>query len=263
MHALALLSLVASTALVAAQDEYASFQPLSTSFLGTLQARQQQSCASVGGKTCGAKCIRPSYTCCGSGAGACEAGYTCGLAANGIYGCCPLGKRCRGDAPDPSTTDIGVARPTTVGGGGGSGAGDVDGGGHGHGDETTATRAVESTTTRRPTPTSTPARTTAVVSDDVTISSSSTTSTSASTTRSSAVASGTSGSSVNGAGSDSNSNGSGSGSGSGNSNSNGSGSSSTTAGSGGNASQVSSAGSISVGLASLAGGFIAAIASLL
>ncbi|KAM3427439.1 hypothetical protein NHJ13734_008984 [Beauveria thailandica] len=252
MHALALLSLVASTALVAAQDEYASFQPLSTSFLGTLQARQQQSCASVGGKTCGAKCIRLSYTCCGNGAGACEAGYTCGLAANGIYGCCPLGKRCRGDAPDPSTTDIGVARPTTVG----AGAGDVGGG---DGDETTATRAVESTTTRRPTPTSTPARTTAVVSDDVTISSSSTTSRSASTTRSSAVASGTSSSSVNGAGSDSNSNGNGSGSG----NSNGSGSSSTTAGSGGNASRVSSAGNISVGLASLAGGFIAAIASLL
>ncbi|KAK8146316.1 hypothetical protein G3M48_003264 [Beauveria asiatica] len=261
MHALALLSLVASTALVAAQDEYASFQPLGTSFLGTLQARQQQSCASVGGKTCGAKCIRLSYTCCGNGAGACEAGYTCGLAANGIYGCCPLGKRCRGDAPDPSTTDIGVARPTTVGGGGGgSGGGDVDGG---DGDE--------STTTRRLTPTSTPARTTAVVSDDVTISSSSTTSRSASTTRSSAVASGTSGSSVNGAGSDSNSNsnsngsgsGSGGGSGGGNSNSNGSGSSSTTAGGGGNASQVSSAGNISVGLASLAGGFIAAIASLL
>ncbi|KAM3435224.1 hypothetical protein MY4824_004949 [Beauveria thailandica] len=259
MHALALLSLVASTALVAAQDEFASFQPLSTEFLGTLQARQQQqqSCASVGGKTCGAKCIRLSYTCCGNGAGACEAGYTCGLAANGIYGCCPLGKRCRGDAPDPSTTDIGVARPTTVG----AGAGDVGGGGDG--DETTATRAVESTTTRRPTPTSTPARTTAVVSDDATISSSSTTSRSASTTtRSSVVASGTSGSSVNGAGSDSNSNGNGSGSGSGN-NSNGSGSSSTTAGSGGNASRVSSAGNISVGLASLAGGFIAAIASLL
>ncbi|KAM3451790.1 hypothetical protein MY3296_005070 [Beauveria thailandica] len=255
MHALALLSLVASTALVAAQDEHASFQPLSTSFLGTLQARQQQqSCASVGGKTCGAKCIRLSYTCCGNGAGACEAGYTCGLAANGIYGCCPLGKRCRGDAPDPSTTDIGVARPTTVG----AGAGDVDGG---DGDETTATRAVESTTTRRPTPTSTPARTTAVVSDDVTISSSSTTSRSASTTRSSVVASGTSGSSVNGAGSDSNSNSNSNGNGNGNSN--GSGSSSTTAGSGGNASQVSSAGNISVSLASLAGGFIAAIASLL
>ncbi|OAA39533.1 hypothetical protein BBO_06510 [Beauveria brongniartii RCEF 3172] len=246
MHALAFLSLVASTALVAAQDEYASFQPLSTSF-STLQARQQQSCASVGGKTCGAKCIQLSYTCCGNGAGACEVGYTCGLAANGIYGCCPLGKRCRGDAPDPSTTDIGVARPTTVRGGG---AGDVN-----DGDDETTTPAVE-TTTRRLTPTSTPARTTAVISDDTTTTSSSTTSRSASTTRSSAVASGTSSSSVNGAGSDSNSNSNG------NSNANGSGSSST-AGSGGNGSQASSAGIISVGLASLAGGFIAAIASLL
>ncbi|KAM3503235.1 hypothetical protein MY10362_004316 [Beauveria mimosiformis] len=235
MHALAFLSLVASTALVAAQDQYASFQPLST--FGTLQARQQQSCASVGGKTCGAKCIQLSYTCCGNGAGACEVGYTCGLAANGIYGCCPLGKRCRGDAPDPSTTDIGVARPTTVRGGG---AGDVD-----DGDETT-TRAAE-TTTRRLTPTNTPARTTAVMSDDATTSSS-TTRMSTSTTRSSVVASGTSSSSVNGAGSDSNANGSGS---------------STTAGSGGNGSQASSAGNISVGLASLAGGFIAVIASLL
>ncbi|KAH8716497.1 hypothetical protein HC256_005260 [Beauveria bassiana] len=247
MHALAFLSLVASTALVAAQDEYASFQPLST--FSTLQARQQQSCASVGGKTCGTKCIRLSYTCCGNGAGACEVGYTCGLAANGIYGCCPLGKRCRGDAPDPSTTDIGVARPTTVRGGGAGGVDDDDD------DETTTTRAVE-TTTRRLTPINTPARTTAVNNDDETTTSSSTTtsttSRSTSTTRSSAVALGTSSSSVNGAGSDSNGNG----------NANGSGSSST-AGSGGSGSQASSAGIISVGLASLAGGFIAAIASLL
>ncbi|EJP66766.1 GPI anchored serine-threonine rich protein [Beauveria bassiana ARSEF 2860] len=247
MHALAFLSLVASTALVAAQDEYASFQPLST--FSTLQARQQQSCASVGGKTCGTKCIRLSYTCCGNGAGACEVGYTCGLAANGIYGCCPLGKRCRGDAPDPSTTDIGVARPTTVRGGGAGGVDDDDD------DETTSTRAVE-TTTRRLTPTNTPARTTAISNDDETTTSSSTTtsttSRSTSTTRSSAVALGTSSSSVNGAGSDSNGNG----------NANGSGSSST-AGSGGSGSQASSAGIISVGLASLAGGFIAAIASLL
>lgn len=253
MHALAFLSLVASTAVVAAQDEYASFQPLST--FSTLQARQQQSCASVGGKTCGTKCIRLSYTCCGNGAGACEVGYTCGLAANGIYGCCPLGKRCRGDAPDPSTTDIGVARPTTVRGGGAGGVDDDDD----DVDETTTTRAVE-TTTRRLTPTNTPARTTAVSNDDETTTSSSTTtgttSRSTSTTRSSAVALGTSSSSANGAGSDSNSNSNG------NSNGNGSGSSST-AGSGGNGSQASSAGIISVGLASLAGGFIAAIASLL
>ncbi|KAM3515296.1 hypothetical protein MY11210_001037 [Beauveria gryllotalpidicola] len=213
MHALAFLSLVASTALVTAQqEEYASFQPLST--FGTLQARQQQSCASVGGKTCG------------------------------IYGCCPLGKRCRGDAPEPSTTDIGVARPTT----GGDDEEDGDG-------ETT-TRAVESTTRRLTpvTPTNTPARTTVVSGDDETTSSRSIVATSRSTvaTRSAAVATSTSGSSsVNGAGSESN----------GNSNSNGSGSSST-ASSGGNTPQASSADVISVGLASLAGGFIAAIASL-
>ncbi|KAM0738347.1 hypothetical protein ACQRIT_006084 [Beauveria bassiana] len=253
MHTLAFLSLVASTVLVAAQDEYASFQPLST--FSTLQARQQQSCASVGGKTCGTKCIRLSYTCCGNGAGACEVGYTCGLAANGIYGCCPLGKRCRGDAPDPSTTDIGVARPTTVRGGGAGGVDDDDD----DVDETTTTRAVE-TTTRRLTPTNTPARTTAVSNDDETTTSSSTTSSttsrSTSTTRSSAVALGTSSSSANGADSDSNSNSNGNG------NANGSGSSST-AGSGGNGSQASSAGIISVGLASLASIFIAAIASLL
>lgn len=234
MHAFAVLSLLASTALVAAQqEEYAEFSPLTT--FGTLQARQQQSCASVGGKACGSKCIQISYTCCGNGQGACEVGYVCGIAANGIYGCCPIGKRCRGDAPEPSSTILGGSRPTS--------SADDD-------DEPTSeapTTRATSTTTRRLTPastTSTPARTTAPVSggDDESSSSSS----------SAAVATGGSGNT----GSGSNGNGSGS---------NGNGGTTTTAVSGGGSGSgsASSAGMVTVGLASLAGGFIAAIAALL
>lgn len=230
MHAFAILSLLASTALVAAQqEEYAEFSPLTT--FGTLQTRQQQSCASVGGKACGSKCIQISYTCCGNGQGACEVGYVCGIAANDIYGCCPIGKRCRGDAPEPSSTIIGGSRPTS--------SADDD-------DEPTSeapTTRATSTTTRRLTPastTSTPARTTAPVSnDDESTSSSSRT----------AVATGGSGNTGSG----------------GNGNGNGNGGITTTAVSGGGSGggSASSAGMVTVGLASLAGGFIAAIAALL
>ncbi|XWW97526.1 hypothetical protein V2A60_005510 [Cordyceps javanica] len=242
MHALAVLSLVASTALVAAQQEtYAEFRPLST-FGSPLEARQQQSCASVGGKACGSKCIQLTYSCCGNGQGACEPGYTCGIAANGIYGCCPIGKRCRGDAPEPSTTIIGGSRPTSS-----ADTGDDD--------EPTTTRAAPTsttTTTRRLTPASTTSsRTTAVASND----------------EPSSTAVATSGSGSSGSGSGSSGSGSGS-SGSGNSNSNGSGSGSGSSNSNGNSNSggnapASSAGIVRISLASIAGGLIAAVASLL
>ncbi|OAA56437.1 hypothetical protein ISF_07505 [Cordyceps fumosorosea ARSEF 2679] len=158
MHALAILSLVASSAgIVAAQQEtYASFEPLAESLLSSspLEARQDQSCASLGGKACGTKCIQLTYSCCGNGAGACQIGYVCGIAANDIWGCCPIGKRCRGDAPEPSTTIIGGSRPTST----------VDD------DEPTSaaptTRVTPTTTTRRLTPAATSARTTALGGDD-------------------------------------------------------------------------------------------------
>ncbi|EGX94475.1 hypothetical protein CCM_02746 [Cordyceps militaris CM01] len=236
MHAFAVLSLVASTALVAAQQEtYAKFQPL-TSFGSPLEARQEQTCASLGGKPCGSKCIRITYTCCGNGQGACEVGYTCGLAANGIYGCCPFGKRCSGDAPEPTTSILGGSRPTTTVG---SGSGGDD-------DEPTpvpTTRATP-TSTRRLTAvtTSTPARTASGTAED---------------TLPSAVP--TSGSD-SGSGSGSSGNGSGSGSSSSSSRSS---VSTAVSGGGSTGGAASSADNVGVSLAGLAGSFIAAVAAIL
>lgn len=247
MHAFAVLSLVASTALVAAQQEtYEKFSPLTT--FGTLQARQQQSCSSLGGKACGNKCIQLTYTCCGNGQGACELGYTCGIAANGIYGCCPIGKRCRGDAPEPSTTIIGGSRPTSS----------VDAGDDDEPTSEAPTTSATSTTTRRLTPastSSTPARTTTPVSDDDESSSSSSSS-------STAVATGGSGGNTGGGSSGNGSGSNGNGSGSNGNGGSGSGST-TTAASGGGGGSASAAGMVTASFASIAGGFIAAIAALL
>ncbi|KAJ6787014.1 hypothetical protein PWT90_08405 [Aphanocladium album] len=231
MHALTILSIAASTALVAAQqEEYAPFKALNElTSLKTLQARQQSSCASLGGKPCGAKCIELTYTCCGNGEGACEVGYTCGIAANGIYGCCPIGKRCRGDAPEPSTTVIGGGRPTTA-----PSSGDDD--------EPTTTRAPTSrttTTSKRLTPVATsdsPSRTADSGDDESSTSSPKATS---------------------GSGS------SGSGSSNGNGNSNGSGSSSNGNTNGGGKPPANNAGTVGFSLAGVAGSFIAAVAALL
>ncbi|KAJ2968390.1 hypothetical protein NQ176_g9202 [Zarea fungicola] len=112
MHGFTVLSLFTTTALVAAQQEI-YFLPLVT-YNNQLAARQQN-CASVGEKPCGVYCMLLTDTCCGNGAGACHLGTVCGLADNGIYGCCPIGRNCRGNAPDPSvTTKIGSPRPTST-----------------------------------------------------------------------------------------------------------------------------------------------------
>lgn len=238
MHGFIILSFFTTTAFVAAQQE-TYFLPLVT-YNNQLAARQQN-CASVGEKPCGIYCMLLTDTCCGNGAGACHLGTVCGLADNGIYGCCPIGRNCRGNAPDPSiTTKIGNPRPTSTTNTSNDGP-------------TSTTR----TSTRVPTTTSTSSR--------------GLTSVSSSTSSSTVVTSGSADSSTNtipqptsGSGSGSSGSGSGSGSGSSGSGSGGSGSGGSNGGSnGGNGVVTSSAGMSRISLVTLVGGFIAAVASFL
>ena len=54
-------------------------------------------CSAQGEKDCGSGCIPLSYTCCPDRAGGCPASEYCDLTANGKYGCCSLGRTCRGN----------------------------------------------------------------------------------------------------------------------------------------------------------------------
>jgi hypothetical protein len=67
---------------------------------------------------CGQSCITFDEDCCPDGS-YCLSGEVCGLADNDVYGCCPLGETCSGDAAQSTITDSPGSFPTNIGGGGG------------------------------------------------------------------------------------------------------------------------------------------------
>lgn len=76
---------------------------------------RQSSCPS-GEKICGSGCIPTSYTCCPDESGGCPPTEYCGLADNGVYGCCPNGETCTGSATAVTDTyyDTSTYYPTVT-----------------------------------------------------------------------------------------------------------------------------------------------------
>jgi len=94
MKSIAALSLIAAVPALAA-----------TPLERTVFARQDTvSCSSVGEKPCGSVCIPLTFTCCPDQKGGCPASAVCQLADNGVYGCCPRGRTCTGDATATTNT---------------------------------------------------------------------------------------------------------------------------------------------------------------
>ncbi|KAJ6446780.1 60S ribosomal protein L40 [Purpureocillium lavendulum] len=78
----------------------------------TVFARQQASCSDIGEKPCGDGCVPLTYTCCPDKKGGCPVTSVCQLADNGVYGCCPIGRTCSGDAT-ATTNTIDVTKTNT------------------------------------------------------------------------------------------------------------------------------------------------------
>ncbi|UNI13856.1 hypothetical protein JDV02_000554 [Purpureocillium takamizusanense] len=71
------------------------------------------SCSDVGEKPCGNACIPLTYTCCPDQKGGCPATSVCQLGDNKVYGCCPVGKTCNGDAT-VTTNTLTLSRTNTL-----------------------------------------------------------------------------------------------------------------------------------------------------